>query len=668
MPNKGLKKNSRFYTNNQLIHSAMDLPLLNYKLVSLNSAFKINKWSIVIVSCIIYCIIGHCPMYAVTLPGQNTIDSLKQELTKNQSGQNNIKTLLALSKAYYNESSNDSALTTGKRLLELVGKQGTLIDSAKSFRLVGLIYMQKSWYDKALFNLLQAQQYFGRAGDSAFQATTTMNIGIVHDLMENRSMALSYYEKALKYFKRTKNDKGIADCEQNIAIVFSKQHKYEKACQNLLGAAIIYEKTGANSDLAAAYLNLGITYKKMGDYPNAIEFHDKALTIWKQQDDQLRICYYHLNMGELLLDLKRTEEAGLHLFQAEKLAISLGSKDLEAKAYEYLSDYNAAKKNFAVAYTYLNKSKSLNDSILNAETAEKVNQIQYQYEIVKREVENEHLVKQNLSKELELSKKNLFLYILAGVLLLIVIQVLFLVNKNHIKRVANEKLEKQNDFINSQKNELITLNASKDKFLSILAHDIKNPLSSIFGISELLLSDYDKLTEEEMKVFVKDIHTLADNLYEIINTLLTWSMTQSGMITYHPKNFMVDELCRKSAKTLQAVAKQKEIQIKCESVNEISVLADENMILSVLHNLINNAIKFSFHGSEIIIKTEVVDGKAEISVIDTGIGLSEENQSKIFRYDQHFLNKGTAGESGTGLGLILCKDFVEKNEGKIHVI
>ena len=646
----------------------MDLPFLNYKQVSLNSVFKISKCSIVILSCVIYCIIGHCTLYAAILPKQNTIDSLKQELAKNQSDQDKIKTLFALSKAYYNESSLDSALFISKDLLEFVGKHGTLADSAKSFRLVGLIYMQKSWYDKALFNLMQAQQYFVMAGDSALQATTIMNIGTVHDLMENRPMALSYYEKALKYFTRTNNDKGIADCELNIAIVLTKQNKFEKACQNLFGAAKIYEKTGNSSYLAAAYLNLGLAYKKMGDYPRAIEFHDKALAIWKQQDDQYHICYYHLNMGELLLDLKRTEEAGSHLFQAEKLAVSLGSKDLEAKAYEYLSDYNAAKNNFAVAYTYLNKSKSLNDSILNAETAEKVNQIQYQYEIAKREVENEHLVKQNLSKELELSNKNRFLYILAGVLLLILIQVLFLVNKNRIKRVANEKLEMQNDFINSQKNELITLNASKDKFLSILAHDIKNPLSTVFGISELLLSDYDKLSEEELKVFVKDIHTLADNLYEIIDTLLTWSMSQSGMITYRPKNFVIDDLCRKSANTLQAVAKQKEIRIVCVAENQITVFADENMILSVLHNLINNAIKFSHHGSEIVINALSVDGKAEISVMDIGIGLSEENQSKIFRYDQHFLNKGTAGESGTGLGLILCKDFVEKNEGKIHVV
>ena len=189
----------------------MNLPFLKQQANVLLSVFQINKGIFLVVSFLIFCCISNCHAYALSLPEQTTIDSLKIELSKSQSDQNKIKTLLALSKAYYSESNLDTALATGKKLLEVVGKHGTIADSAKSFRLVGLIYMQKSWYDKALDNLMQAQHYFGQAGDSSFQATTLMNVGIVHDLMENRSMALSYYDKALKYFKRTKNDKGIAD-------------------------------------------------------------------------------------------------------------------------------------------------------------------------------------------------------------------------------------------------------------------------------------------------------------------------------------------------------------------------------------------------------------------------------------------------------------------------
>jgi len=200
-----------------------------------------------------------------------------------------------------------------------------------------------------------------------------------------------------------------------------------------------------------------------------------------------------------------------------------------------------------------------------------------------------------------------------------------------------------------------------------LAHDIKNPLSSIHGISDLLLSDYDTLTEDEKRVFTQDIHILSTNLFEIINTLLTWSTSQNGMIACRPKPFLIAGLCAKTVNNLQAVAKQKDILLENKAHESLSVMADENMILSVLYNLINNAIKYSYQGTRIRIETTQVNGFAQISVIDSGTGLSPESQAKLFKYDQHFMNKGTAGETGTGLGLILCKDFVEKNGGTIKV-
>jgi signal transduction histidine kinase len=605
--------------------------------------------------------------HTLPYPGTSESDSLKQALIKPLSPGDRIKILAALGKAYYTASDLDKALETQNQLLELISKHGTKADSAKYYRLTGLIYLQKSWYDKSIDNLMRAQQLFGESGDSAMQAKALMNVGIVHDYMGNQPMSLSYYNKALDYFKRSNNESGTADCELNIAIILTKQKKYEQACEKLLAAAKIYEKTGNNSYLAAAYINLGLTYKKMGNYDLAIEYVDEAYEIWKQQDDQYHICYYHLNMGEIMLDMKRTEEAGQHLLQAETLAKKLGSKDLLAKAFEFLSDYNAVKNNHSAAYSYLNKSKQISDSILNAETTEKVSQIQYQYEIAKREADNEHLVKQNLNKELELSKKNLTLYILSGILIVIALLVLLLVNQNRLKRKANLQLEAKNELIGLQKDELISLNASKDKFLSILAHDIKNPLSSIHGISDLLVTEYDTLTEEEKMVFTRDIHTLSNSLFELIDTLLTWSTSQSGMIAYRPKSFRIAELCRKSVHSLQTVAKQKDIKLECQVDDSLTVLADENMILSVLHNLINNGIKYSYQGTSIRIEIVPSNDYAEISVIDSGIGFSKESQEKLFKYDQHFMGKGTAGETGTGLGLILCKDFVEKNGGTIRV-
>ena len=626
------------------------IKLLGILLICLNPVFLLNTYS-----------------EPVLAPKAPETDSLKLVLLKQLSSQDKIKTLSALGKAYYNESNLDSALKTEYQLLEVISKHGTKIDSAKCFRIIGLVYMQKSWYDKSLENLERAQHLFGESGDSSLQAKALMNIGTLHDLMNNLPMALLYYEKALKYYIHKKDETGTADCKLNMAIVLSKQKKYEQACEDLLSAAGIYQKTANDSYLAAAYINLGLTYKKMGNYTSAVEYLDKALVIWKQQDDEYHICYYYMNMGEIMLDMGKIAEAGKYLQQAEKLVMTLGSKDLQAITYEYLSDYHAAKKNYAAAYSYLNKSKQLNDSILNAETTEKVSQIQYQYEIAKRESDNIQLVKQNLDKELELSKKNLVVYILTAIIVLIALLVILLVNQNRLKHRANEEFEVKNKLIEAQKDELINLNASKDKFLSILAHDIRNPLSSVFSISEILISDYDKLSEKQKLEFTQDIHTLSGNLFDIINTLLTWSTSQSGMITYRPKPFLIADLCRQSLRNLQTVAKQKDILLVFKTDEKLTVMADENMILSVLHNLINNAIKYSYTGSSIRVETKQVDGNVQISVIDTGTGLSAESQEKLFQYDRNTLSKCTAGESGTGLGLILCKDFVEKNGGSITV-
>lgn len=602
------------------------------------------------------------------LPVNTQTDSLKQVLTKKISPVDKINTLFILSQVYLDASELKSALENNANLNEYISKYGTMADSAKCSRLTGLIYLKMAWYDKALENFMQANQLFGELGDTSSQARSLMNIGIVHDFLGNKPMSLSYYTKALDLYKRVNNESGIANCELNIAILLSKQKQFTKACEYLISAAGIYEKTGNTSNLAAAYINLGLTYKKLGNYSLAIDYLNRAYDISVKSDITFYICNFHLNMGEIMLDMHQPEKAYEHLSKAVLLAKKLENKEFEFRAYEFLSDYNAARGNYQLAYTYLNKSKQINDSILNAETTEKVNQIQYHYEIAKREADNNKLVRQNLNKELQLSKKNLFLFILSIIIVFIGVLVIFLVNQNRIKRRANHQLEAQNDLIESQRDELIKLNASKDKFLSILAHDIRNPLSSIFGISELLVSDFHKLTEKEKMVFTQDIHTLSENLFEIINTLLTWSTSQSGMISYRPTTFKFYELCNKSVSALQTVAKQKDIKLVNMSDDSLMVIADEHMIYSVLQNLLNNAIKFSFPGTDIRVETQHIDGFASVSVVDSGIGLTPESQAKLFFYDQHFMSKGTAGEVGTGLGLILCKDFVEKNGGTIRVI
>lgn len=607
-------------------------------------------------------------LLAANEPKISEIDSLNKVLDRNLKPADKIQTMFALGKAYYSNMDLDNAIKNNTLLLEYISLHGTKKDSAKVMRYLGLVYMKKSLYDKSLGYLMKAQRLYGESGDSSQYATTLMNVGIIHDYMGNYPMALMYYNKSHDYFEFHKDKTGMANCGINISIVLTKQKKYNQAIKYLLEVSDIYKSTGNEPYLAASYMNLALAYKKLKQFDKTLEYMDKAYFIYNKNGEKDNICVYHLNMGEIYLEMKQVEKAGFHLHEAEKLSVIIGSKELAANAYDFLSDYHKAKNDYTKAYEYLLKGKIINDSVLNAQTTEKISQIQYQYEITQREADNEHLMKENLNKELQLSKKNTFLFILSGVIAIIALLVGFLYNQNRIKRRANALLEEKNNLIEKQKDDLVTLNASKDKFLSILAHDIKNPLSTILGISELMYTENDKLTKEEKAIFTKDIHTLATNLFEIINTLLSWAVSQGGLTAINPQNFNIKALAEKSTRNLKTVAKQKSINILVEGSDEIEVYADSNMLLSVMHNLISNAIKFTFKEGEIkvVIENESTD-YAKVSVIDNGIGLTEKSIEKLFRYDKHFLNKGTAGESGTGLGLILCKDFVEKNGGKIWV-
>ena len=222
------------------------------------------------------------------------------------------------------------------------------------------------------------------------------------------------------------------------------------------------------------------------------------------------------------------------------------------------------------------------------------------------------------------------------------------------------------DRINAE-NELRNINNSKDKLFSIIAHDLKNPFFGIIGLSNIFCTEYEDLTEEEIKNYAKEINDLAGNTYQILENLLDWSRQQTGRMSFSPIKFDVHEAINHYIETLEPQAHLKQINIATEIESEIQVLADSYMLNTVVRNLISNAIKFSNPGGEIFVKVIAKNNLAEISVADSGVGMDEITLNNIFRIDNDVKALGTMGERGTGLGLILCKEFVERNSGKISV-
>ena len=226
---------------------------------------------------------------------------------------------------------------------------------------------------------------------------------------------------------------------------------------------------------------------------------------------------------------------------------------------------------------------------------------------------------------------------------------------------------KAEQLINSKNQELEKLNAEKDKFLSIIAHDLKSPFNSIIGFSEVLIEQVQSDDLESIQEYAEIIRNSSERAMNLLSNLIQWSQSQTGRINFNPKYFEIGDIINEIVLLFSEIAAQKSITIIDKSTVKLPVYADKAMISTVLRNLISNAVKFSSPGGRIYISAELIHNEVKISVRDTGVGMTQSVIEKIFRIDTKYSTPGTQNETGTGLGLILCKEFVEKHKGKIYV-
>ncbi len=230
-----------------------------------------------------------------------------------------------------------------------------------------------------------------------------------------------------------------------------------------------------------------------------------------------------------------------------------------------------------------------------------------------------------------------------------------------------EQLETQKNQLESLNEELKQANISKDKFFSIIAHDLKSPFSALLGYTQIFREDFDELSKDEIKTFTESISEITKNIYQLLLDLLDWARLQTGRMEIVPTNFNLYMIILSSINALKPMAEKKKIEISFAGEKNSVVFADENMIKTVLRNLISNAIKFTHENGKISITVHKENDKIITCVEDNGVGISEEHLDKMFKFDAHHTSLGTADEKGTGLGLILCKEMIEKNGGEIWV-
>lgn len=245
-------------------------------------------------------------------------------------------------------------------------------------------------------------------------------------------------------------------------------------------------------------------------------------------------------------------------------------------------------------------------------------------------------------------------------LLLLVISIAMAYDRHMLVKLKNQELEKQAQ-------QLSELNQTKDKFFSVIAHDLRNPFHGLVGLTQVLVEDYDSMEPDKVKKFHNLIYQSAKQGYQLVLNLLEWIRSQTGRISFAPERLDLSKVISDNIKLARSTAQNKNVTLINLMEPGLIIYADYNMIHTVFRNLISNAIKFSNPGGKVVVEGQKEDGQIVVKVKDEGIGMDENTMNNLFRLDIAQSSRGTAGESGTGLGLILCKEFVSRHNGQILV-
>jgi signal transduction histidine kinase len=239
---------------------------------------------------------------------------------------------------------------------------------------------------------------------------------------------------------------------------------------------------------------------------------------------------------------------------------------------------------------------------------------------------------------------------------------------NKLLKAQNEQIKNTNQQLKLSQENLRQMNVTKDKFFSIISHDLKNPFTSLMSISNLLNDNYDMADEEDKRDAVMRINHSVKSIYLLLENLLTWSRSQRGKIEFETKPFNLSALVVENINLYTPAAVKKQISLINEFPEELTAFGDRNTINTIIRNISGNALKFTPSGGQVFYTVTDSDGMLKVGIRDTGVGISSEDQERLFCIDKKLKTDGTDGEKGTGLGLIICKEFAEKNGGEIGVV
>lgn len=527
---------------------------------------------------------------------------------QHENSQYQASILRRIGSAYYYIGHYDKSLEANMDALAISKAQSDEVGSASAYNNMGLIYQVRSDYDLAMESYTKAEVLFVKLNDGANRSLALLNIGNIYYFKGDLDEALSYYTRSVE----------------------------------------ISKPIGKLDNLALAYQNMALVHELKGNLTTSLKYSIESLQLYRETKNEYGIASLSNNIGNYYMEQADYALAEKYFKEAVATSEKIGSLSLKQISYLSFSYYFEQQQKHDSALIYFRKSVECKDSISNRESDQKIVELQTQFEMSKKDEENTRLRKQSWS-----------LSIIGTVITLL------LLTLYQTKMRANRKLRGYNEQVQQQNRDLEVANSAKNRFFSIVAHDLKNPLASFMGYLDVLRQNVAELPRQDVEQELGHLYIMANGMSDLLENLLKWARNQTGAIEFAPEYVDINLLLNDTVRLLEPSAQSKQIRLEKQTNDELFAMADKNMISTVIRNLISNALKFTSKNGLVLVGGRLENGSVCVWVEDNGIGIADEDQSKLFQLDAKIQSYGTANEPGSGLGLVLCHDFVEKHQGAI---
>jgi len=654
-----------------------------------------------------------CFSFLLKAQENDTINKLLIDLNRQEIDSSKIFTNLELGWHYFSEN-KDSSFYYYNKALSLSKKLDLNKYEAEALFEIGVNYELLNNYGAAIEKYKESLTLYNELGDKERCAEIYNYVGNNYSSLFSENKALEFYLKSLNGYAEINDEEGIALNLNDIGNLYYDFENYESANKYFYDALEIYKELNDKEGIAVCYTNIGNSLSDGGDFYGGLDFYNKSIEFQKELDDQLGVVVNYNNIGDSYIQLKEYERALDFLTEALVIAKKIKDREITAVIYLNMADVQNKMQNYRSAITNANLSNKiarelgkvdfvvdnykqlaesyelrgdnvksyfyykeyvrLKDSLFSNEKQKKVLFFNALSDLEEQQFTINALKERNAVAQLKYENEKKISYLLIISILIFAVLIVIMIFQQTAKNKAinllkhkNYQIEQMNHEIQVQKNNLELVNRTKDKFFSIIAHDLKNPFNSINGFTELLIENWGIYSDEKNTKFLKIIKGSTNRASSLLNNLLIWANAQTGNLEFKPEKIEIVKQVSDVVSLVEIQAINKDIRVFNSVHHNLFVMADKNMLNTVLRNLISNAIKFSKPDSEVLISSVFNANYITITIKDEGIGMDEATIEKLFSIEFKNSHVGTANEQGSGLGLILCKDFVERNGGEIWV-